>query len=68
MEAFKSKKLPLHVLINNAGLQAPYDDNTDEGFEVPDVAGLHRHASCLYLCTCIALGKSTRPQLCRYGV
>ena len=34
MEAFKAKKLPLHVLVNNAGLQAPYDDTTDEGFEV----------------------------------
>ncbi len=34
MEAFKAKNLPLHVLINNAGLQAPYDDRTEEGFEV----------------------------------
>jgi NAD(P)-dependent dehydrogenase (short-subunit alcohol dehydrogenase family) len=34
VEAFKAKKLPLHVLVNNAGLQAPYDDTTDEGFEV----------------------------------
>ena len=34
VEAFKAKNLPLHVLINNAGLQAPYDDRTEEGFEV----------------------------------
>lgn len=34
MDAFKAKGLPLHVLINNAGLQAPYDDRTEEGFEV----------------------------------
>ena len=34
VKAFKAKNLPLHVLVNNAGLQAPYDDTTDEGFEV----------------------------------
>jgi len=34
VEAFKAKNLPLHVLINNAGLQAPYDDRTEEGFKV----------------------------------
>ena len=44
MDAFKAKGLPLHVLINNAGLQAPYDDRTEEGFEVtaalPDCAAV----------------------------
>ena len=39
MDAFKARKLPLHVLINNAGLQAPYDDRTEEGFEV---SGCHK--------------------------
>ena len=38
MDAFKAKGLPLHVLINNAGLQAPYDDRSDEGFEVTPAA------------------------------
>lgn len=33
-EAFQKRKIPLHVLINNAGVFMPPDDRTEEDFEV----------------------------------
>lgn len=32
--AFKKRELPLHVLINNAGVFIPPNDRTEEDFEV----------------------------------
>lgn len=34
VEEYKSRNLPLHCLINNAGLQTPPDGKTEDGLEV----------------------------------
>lgn len=45
-EEFKRRQLPLHGLINNIGVENPYDNKSKEGFDV-------RSASCYNLIPCM---------------
>ena len=40
---FKSRKLPLHGLINNVGVENPDDTKSKEGFDVSNSCTCHGH-------------------------
>lgn len=51
-EEFKSRKLPLHGLINNVGVENPNDSKSKEGFDVCSISS-YMLIACMLLCCSI---------------